>query len=252
MPYVSKDAAVPVTTKFEQHDDPQAYQTVVRELTGFRVYAFDARAIAAPTLLQQKTVMAANGHGLAGVLDRLRDEAPERFESFNDELRRWLPEFDQVLFDTPGDGMRAIALRTTLGRHSIGATQLSHGTLLALALMTLAYAQDTPDFFAIEEPEHGLHPRLLRDVRDTLFRLCFPEQHGEDRPPKQVIVTSHSPYLLDFFRDHPEMVVVAQKSGGAVEFQRLSERPDLDALLGGVGLGDAWYSGILGGVPMPR
>ena len=34
--------------------------------------------------------------------------------------------------------------------------------------------------------------------------------NGEKRPPIQVIATTHSPYLLDLYRDHPEEVVLAQ------------------------------------------
>jgi predicted ATPase len=68
---------------------------------------------------------------------------------------------------------------------------------LALAMLTLAYLPTPPSLIALEEPDHGIHPRLLRDLRDALYRLSYPESCGESRPPVQVIVTSHSPYLLD-------------------------------------------------------
>jgi hypothetical protein len=91
---------------------------------------------------------------------------------------------------------------------------------------------------------------MLRGVRDVLYRLSFPADYGHDRPPTQVIVTTHSPQLLDLFRDHPEEVIIADKAGRAARFMRLSDRPDLAALLAeGGSLGDLWYSGILGGVP---
>jgi hypothetical protein len=82
-----------------------------------------------------------------------------------------------------------------------------------------------------------------------MYRLSYPENYGEKRDPVQVIATTHSPYFLDLFRDHPEEVVIADKVGQDVRFERLSDREDLDEILGDVQLGDAWYSGVLGGVP---
>lgn len=102
----------------------------------------------------------------------------------------------------------------------------------------------------MEELDRGVHPRLLRGVRDLLYRLAYPADYGQSRPPVQVIATTHSPHLLDLFRDHPEEVVIAEKSGCVARFSRLSERADIAELLAEQGsLGDLWYSGILGGVP---
>lgn len=179
----------------------------------------------------------------------MRDREPERFEALNQELGRWMPEFDRILFDTPSAGHKTISLRTREGHHKIPATDLSQGTLLALAMLTLAYVPDSSSVVCLEEPDRGLHPRLLRDVRDALYRLSYPESFGETRSPVQVIATTHSPYLLDLFRDHPEEVVIAEKTGQNVRFQRLSDRSDLDEILQDAHLGEIWYSGILGGVP---
>ena len=119
--------------------------------------------------------LANTGANLAGVLDRLRDKNPERFEALNEQLGLWIPEFNRILFETPSVGQRSIALRTREGNHTIQANNLSQGTLIALALLTLAYLPDPPSIVCLEEPDRGLHPRLLRDVRDALYRLAYPE-----------------------------------------------------------------------------
>jgi len=191
-----------------------------------------------------------NGRNLAGVLDNLRDVQPERFEALNEEMGRWLPEFERILFETPKDGQRAILLHTREGHHKIQASELSHETLIALAILTLAYIPDPPPIVCLEEPDRGIHPRLLRDVRDALYRLSYPESYGEKRSPVQVVATTHSPYLLDLYRDHPEEIVIAQKIGQEVRFERLSDRDDLDEILGDAQLGGCMvqrHSG--GGVP---
>ena len=217
--------------------------------TRIRLYSLDASSIAQAVQLRPDAEMGPSGHLMPVVLDRLRDQHPERFERINEALTSWLPEFDRILFDTPSEGQRSVALRTRKGRHSIGADDLSQGTLIALALLTLAYLPQPPSLVLLEEPDRGLHPRLLRDVKDALYRLSFPEESGEDREPVQVVATTHSPYFLDLFRDHPEQIVVAEKKGNEATFSRLVDRDDLDGLLEESPLGDLWYSGVLGGVP---
>lgn len=214
-----------------------------------RLYSLDASRIAEAVPLRPAAEMDSSGHMMAVVLDRMRDEHPERFEGINEAVRNWLPEFDRILFETPSEGQRRVALRTRKGGHKIGAIDLSQGTLIALALLTLAYLPQPPSLVLLEEPDRGLHPRLLRDVKDALYRLSFPEESGEDREPVQVVATTHSPYFLDLFKDHPEQIVVAEKKGNEATFSRLVDRDDLDGLLDESPLGDLWYSGVLGGVP---
>jgi predicted ATPase len=230
------------------------YDTSVPEfieafLTSIQIYSFDAKAIAQPARLYPQARLEPNGSNLAIVLDRLRDQEPERFEALNEEIGRLLPEFDRILFETPSEGTRTILLRTREGHYKIPANALSEGTLLALALLTLAYIPDPPPIIGIEEPDRGLHPRLLRDVSDALNRLAYPESAGETRQPVQVIATTHSPYFLDLYKDFPEQVVIANKIGHEVKFERLSDRPHYEEIIQDASLGDAWYTGIFGGVP---
>ena len=214
-----------------------------------RIYSLEATAIAAPVQLTPHAELESNGFNLAGVLDGLRDKNPEHFEALNNQLGIWIPEFNRILFETPNSGQRAIALRTREGGHVIKAANLSQGTLIALALLTLAYLPEPPSIICLEEPDRGLHPRLLRDVRDAIYRLAYPESAQENRPPVQVVATTHNPYFLDLFREHPEEIVIAEKMGLESKFSRLSDRTDLEEILGDAPLSEVWYSGVLGGVP---
>src|SRR5439155_15375729 len=161
-----------------------------RAIGDVRLYSLEAAAIAQPVVLRPQIDLAHNGANLAVVLDLLRDQNPERFEALNSDLGRWIPEFDRILFETPVQAQRSIALRTRQGRHSIRACDLSQGTLTALALLTIAYLPNPPAIVCLEEPDHGLRPRLLRDVRDALYRLAYPEGAQEKREPVQVITTT--------------------------------------------------------------
>jgi predicted ATPase len=230
--------------------DDRGNAAAAQEFAGFRVYALDAPSIALPVQIRRGVELARNGTDLAAVLDELQDENDVRFEALNAEIRRWLPEYDRIGLETTEEpGRKGFYLRTKQGGHRIRAVQLSQGTLLALAMLTLAYVPNPPRLVALEEPDRGIHPRLLRELRDALYRLAYPENCGESRPAVQVIVTSHSPYLLDLYRDHPEEIVLAEKHGLDVQFKRLSDLSHFEEILGDAPLSEVWYSGILGGVP---
>ena len=61
--------------------------------------------------------------------------------------------------------------------------------------------------------------------------MAYPENYGENREPVQVIATTHSPYLLDLYKDHPEEIVIAHKQGADATFERLSDRADINEIL---------------------
>ena len=229
--------------------EPNLTAQIIMNLSGFKIFSFDAQSISEPVTLRPNMQLASNGFGLAGVLDNLRDKEPERFEALNEELGRWMPEFDHILFETTDDGKRSFQLRTRIGKIPIRSSDLSHGSLFALAFLTLAYISNPPPIICFEEPERGIHPRLLREIRDGMYRLCYPEAYRDKRSPVQVIATSHSPYLLDLYKDHPEEIVIANKDENGAHFERLSDKPNIDEFLQDAPLGEVWYSGILGGVP---
>jgi predicted ATPase len=250
MTWPSSGGATETWRNAQGHSLPQiVMQSLRTELAQMRIYTLDPRVLPAAVSLQPNMELGPEGGGLAGILDRLRDQAPERFEALNQEIGRMLPEFDRILFHTPAQGQRSFLLRTRHGSHPIPALDLSHGTLLAVALLTLAYLPQPPPLIGLEEPDHGIHPRLLRQVRDALYRLSYPESFGEKREPVQVVATTHSPYFLDLFREHPEEIVIAQKKGLEARFERLVDRPDIGEILAEAPLGEVWYSGVLGGVP---
>jgi predicted ATPase len=193
--------------------------------------------------------MEPNGKGLAAVLTTLQDGFPERFDSLNIDLARWLPEFDRVLLETRNGSLRAILLRTKLGQHRVPASRLSEGTLLSIALLTLCHLPDPPALIGIEDPERGMHPRLLREVLDAIHRLSHPEEFGDQRAPVQVVMTTHSPYFVDLFRDRLEDIVIAEKTGLWSTLRKLTDMPNVEEIVRDSQLGESWFNGVLGGVP---
>ncbi|GIW79028.1 MAG: hypothetical protein KatS3mg105_0835 [Gemmatales bacterium] len=236
-----------------QHDNGKEIHGELSDLARnwlgrMQVFSLDYCAIAQPVPVNAEAGLQANGRGLSAVLDDLKDNHPEKWESLLKEMRQWLPEYDYILFDKPSPGQKAIALRTKTGRHRIPAEDLSQGTLIALALLTLNYLPSPPSLVGLEEIDRGLHPRLLRNLQDALYRLSYPDNSGASRPPIQVIATTHSPYLLDLYCEHPEEVVLAEKKGLEVEMKQLAQIDHFEDIIGESPLSEVWYSGVLGGV----
>jgi predicted ATPase len=220
-----------------------------RALGKICAYHFDHRSMFQPGARGDGAELTANGGNLAAVLHRLQAEAPSAFAQLQGELVRIIPEFGRIEFSAPSLAQIEFALRLADGSELVRAEDLSQGTLYVLGMLAVVFDPDPPPVVCLEEIDRGIHPRLLREVRDLLYRLSYPAAFGDKRAPVQVIATTHSPYLLDLFREHPEEIVITYKHGNSAGFERLADRTDLKELLSEGSLGDMWFSGILGGVP---
>ncbi len=225
----------------------ELWQRLRERVLAIRGFLFDHYAMAVPVKRDERRELASNAGNLAAVLVDWRERFPDAFAGLQAEFERIVPEFRGGL-DFQEVGERVELLGRVNGER-VPADSMSQGTLYLLALLTLAFAPEPPAVVCLEEADRGVHPRLLREIRDVLYRLSYPADYGLTRAPVQVIVTTHSPYLLDQFREHPEEVVLANKHGREASFERLSERADLRELMREANLGDLWYSGILGGTP---
>ena len=218
------------------------------EIAGIRNYVLEHAAIGRQAAKQEGDELNADGGDLAAVLARIRERDAAGFDALTAEMLRIAPEFRSLELVEHADDRVDLGLRL-VDDGVVPANELSQGMLYLLAFLALAFDPAPPRLLCLEEIDRGIHPRMLREVRDLLYRLSYPKAFGLDRRPVQVIATTHSPYLIDLFREHPEEVVISQKEGRTARFERLSDRPDLPELLKEGSLGDMWFSGILGGVP---
>jgi len=84
----------------------------------------------------------------------------------------------------------------------------------------------------IEEPENWVHHASLKDIVGTLKQL------SKDKGV-QVILTTHSPYLLDHV-DPEEVFVFFKDEEGAVRAKRLSDHPQVETLRKHFMTGELW------------
>ena len=127
--------------------------------------------------------------------------------------------------------MDSIGFRTTYG-NLLSADNVSDGVILALAYMAICHQPDPPSILLIEEPETGVHYASLEKIVSMLRQLS-------DEKHVQIIMTTHSPYLLDCVK--PEDVrVFAKDDEGAVRAARLSDYPDVDEMKKHFMTGEIW------------
>ena len=86
-------------------------------------------------------------------------------------------------------------------RYRVHQMGVSSGTLRTLALMTALHTSPEAKLIGIEEPENYVHPSALSS---------FIEYLGDVRENTQLVITTHSPLVLDALGD-PEVVRVVRR-----------------------------------------
>ena len=119
----------------------------------------------------------------------------------------------------------------------IPAERLSDGTLRYLSLIAILCHPDPPPLVCIEEPELGLHPDAIPAVAEML---------KDASTRTQLIVTTHSPDLIDELSDTAESVVVCERTEKGTQMERLDPKP-LKEWIDNYRLGGAWKTGVIGG-----
>jgi predicted ATPase len=113
---------------------------------------------------------------------------------------------------------------------------------LFLGLLALQYIPQAPGLILIEEPEKGVYPKRLDEVITLLRRLQ--ESATPDRPAPQIVMTTHSPYLLSQFTPE-EVTYLSRRDGdGPVQARPLRDAHHIHERLAGgeFYLGELWYN----------
>lgn len=193
--------------------------------------------------IRPDTTLAANGDNLGTVLHEIltRYDFRPAAEELRDFLRVAYPAFEEIHCDTTYGTPPQVLVRVReqgMSR-SMEMWELSDGMLRFLCLATALLNPFPPPLIAIDEPELGLHPGLLPIVAEMI-------KAAAERT--QVLVTTHSPDLLNCF-DIADVAVMARHADDAkVAWHRPANRRTLVQMLKDVAtgtLGDLHRSGEL-------
>ncbi|MEO0041214.1 MAG: hypothetical protein RL329_662 [Bacteroidota bacterium] len=186
------------------------------------------------------------GEGLFSHLMELSREKPALFDKINEQLHL-LDWFDG--FDMPQDLVfteKRIQIKDSYLQRDLkyfDQRSANEGFLYLLFYFTLFISDETPAFFAIDNIDNAVNPRLGRFLIKKLAVLAK-EHH------KQVILTTHNPAILDGLNLHDPtqcLFVVKRRDNGATKIEKIKLKPavkDKD-----LKLSELWMRGYLGGLP---
>ncbi|MBK7935858.1 MAG: AAA family ATPase [Lewinellaceae bacterium] len=120
----------------------------------------------------------------------------------------------------------------------------NEGFLYLLFYFTLFISDATPKFFAIDNIDNALNPKLCSNLIKTLTRLA--KEHE-----KQVIVTTHNPAILDGLDlndDDQRLFVIYRNADGRTVAKRVQKREPVNGVES-IRLSEAFIRGYLGGLP---
>lgn len=171
-----------------------AFRPVFDALTRMGFYNLNPRVIRDLQKPQEGTALKPLGENIASVLAFMERYAPEDKNLVEEYLNLVVPSVHGV--ERVGVGhMETLEFRqdTAGAKHPwrFAANSMSDGTLRALGILVALFQggkTQRPSIIGIEEPEVALHPAAAAVVRDALARAAT---------RSQVLVTSHSPELLD-------------------------------------------------------
>jgi len=196
---------------------------------------------------ERRLDLVGDGSRTAALFDHLLRTDLERFISCAERIRELVPGFEKLIITTPNTSKRGIEL-VIEGGLRIPASKSSAGVRLLLFFLALAYHPQPPDIVLLEEPECGIHPKRLEHVLALLHMLSRGELGGT---PAQVILTTHSPYLLDFVDLDSDQVLVFRRGEDGSRMVQPADVAKFKNDFDGFMLGEVWFNereeGLLGG-----
>ncbi len=185
-------------------------------------------------------VLQADGGNLPAFLLHLRERKKDSYELIRDTIRLIAPFFDDFLLRPQKQGCDdfvALEWKQKGSDYPFHPTQLSDGTMRFIALATALLQPNPPATMVIDEPELGLHPFAIAMLADLI-------RSASERT--QVIISTQSPTLLDYF--DPDQIVVVNREGGRSTFERLDSHA-LAAWMEDYSVGELWQKNVVQGGP---
>lgn len=194
----------------------RALAMAIRDFESYSIYPNTLRTPQKPSSDQQ---LSGSGDNLTSIFKLItrsnRQDHVQARRDIVDAMQHVMPQLENIRIQTLG-GLMVPTFRVSEedGRtHDFNVSQVSDGTLRILGLLTALYQPNRPSTVAMEEPEQTVNPAVAGLIADTIKEVS---QRG------QVLVTTHSPDLLDRFED-PDAVLAVEMKDGVTHVGHISE-----------------------------
>lgn len=218
-------------------------------LTGKSIKAYNlvADKISGIEQVQPDASVGPTGKGTTQVLDMLKNgDREDLFDQIEAHFRRYVPEVEKLSLRTVKEGFKQIQVREKGLQEPTPGPELSEGTRLILAVLTIIHQENPPPIILLEDIDRGMHPRLFEYIAPLMKDIAV-------RTGVNILATTHNPYLVDAFQDDKKAVIIVEKQDGASTLSTLEQR--LEGLNydevnpEDMPLGALWFSGLVGGTP---
>lgn len=197
------------------------FRPIFDHLAAMGFYSLNPDRIRALQSPDSGDILARDGSNLASVLHRLeRVDGGRLTKRIHEYLSRVVPGVVAVERESVGH-METIGFRQEVGGSEapwrFRAINMSDGTLRALGILVALFQTQNGrrvPLIGIEEPEVALHPAAAGLLRDCL---------REGTRHTQVVVTSHSPDLLDDKSIEPDAILAVVAERGTTTIAPLDE-----------------------------
>jgi predicted ATPase len=175
-----------------------------------------------------------DGQNLIAVLHTLYENL-HQFEDFIDNAMAaaFPDDYDKLTFPPAEHGRTEMRIRRKYRKSADSAADLSDGTLRFLLLIAILGNPDPAPLIAIDEPETGLHPRMLPIIAEVAANAAM---------KTQVIFTTHAPQLLDAFGEDLPTTTIVTSNGSESELKTVGGK-DLKRWVANYSLGKFAFSG---------
>ena len=219
----------------------------------YLIYSLSINALRGLTSDSIQYPLGVNGEGLDVLLNNLPKEEIIQIKESAKEYISWI---EDIFFDSEEiykmQGYKLGRSKSNLyfrdkfmqkKNNLFSAENANEGALEVLFYLTLFISKKTPDFFAIDNIENGLNPRLCRFLMKKIGELAL--KNG-----KQVLITTHNPAILDGMNlndDSQRLYVVTRNDEGKTQVKRIQtkEQSGEHRMM----LSEMWMKGLIGGVP---
>lgn len=169
-----------------------AFSKLRRMLNNFEAYSIFPNTLRAPQTPSNETRLTSNGDNLTSVfkmMQKYKAGVHAKSEIIN-VLRLIMPNLDTVVIQTLG-GLMVPMFRVVDNKvHNFNASQISDGTFRVLGILTALYQPFQYATIALEEPEQTVNPGILAALADSIKEVSR---------DTQILITTHSPELVDYF-----------------------------------------------------
>lgn len=219
-------------------------QRIARDFGAPAIFALDPHVCRQPQEFQRTLIMGYRGDHATSMLGLLAGEHSARFQMLQDDLKSVLKtvislRIERIPWNDENGAVstREVMFFDTVTGKGLSAFQVSDGTIIATALLGAIHAASSLDdispILLIDDIDHGLHPLAQAEIVQAIHRMM--ERH----PRLQVVLTTHSPFVVDAV-DPSSVRLVSLDKDGTTRCLPLTDHPEFNRWKDEFAPGELW------------